>query len=69
MGSINYLARRLVDHNAGNTPTTRPFRPWLLLYKEEFPSLNESRRRERTIKSWKNPGYMLKTLGIEAGNT
>jgi putative endonuclease len=65
IGSSGDISKRLSGHNAGNTPSTKPFRPWVLLYSEAFGTLHEARRRELEIKAWKNPQYMLKTLHIE----
>jgi putative endonuclease len=65
IGSTDNLARRLQDHNAGNTPSTRPFRPWKIIYSESFSTLQEARSRERHIKSWKSRNYMISTLEIK----
>jgi predicted GIY-YIG superfamily endonuclease len=47
IGSTTDLARRLREHDAGNTPTTRHSGPGQLVYNEEFGALAEARRRER----------------------
>ena len=64
IGSTDDLERRLQDHEAGNTATTRHNKPWKLVYSERLLTLAEARRRERKIKSWKNPDYMVSKLGI-----
>jgi putative endonuclease len=64
IGSTNDIAKRLTGHNAGNTPSTKPYRPWYLLYSESFQTLPEARNREYVIKSWKSPQYMLDTLHL-----
>lgn len=66
IGSTNDLSKRLVQHNAGRTPSTKNYRPWKLLYSEPFETLSEARRRERQVKAWKNPSYMIKTLGLDS---
>ena len=54
VGSTNDLPRRLAEHARDPTPSTRRRGPWQLVYKEEWSSLSEARRRERQIKSWKS---------------
>jgi putative endonuclease len=64
VGSTNDVSRRVAEHNAGKTTSTRSYRPWRLVYTEAFETLAEARQRERQIKSWKSPHYMEKTLRI-----
>jgi putative endonuclease len=44
------LERRLLEHNDGNTKSTRPFRPWKLIYSECFESKSEAYKREWHLK-------------------
>jgi putative endonuclease len=64
IGSIVDIPTRLFRHNAGHHPSTKAYRPWRLVYSECFDTLVEARRREREIKSWKNPEYIVRTLKI-----
>jgi putative endonuclease len=64
IGSTKDLTLRLARHNAGHTPSTKAFRPWKLVYSESFFYLSDARKREQTIKNWKNTNYMVKKLGI-----
>jgi putative endonuclease len=66
IGTTRNLPERLAHHNAGGTISTKPYRPWIPIYTEKFTTLHEARQRERRIKSWKNPTYMAKKLGISA---
>ncbi|RZL12475.1 MAG: GIY-YIG nuclease family protein [Pedobacter sp.] len=43
--------KRLLQHNAGSTKSTKGYRPWELIYKEEFETLQEARSREVFLKS------------------
>ena len=52
---------RVVEHNLGATPSTRPGRPWILVYTEEFDNKSEAIIREREIKKMKSRKY-IKTL-------
>ena len=45
------LEKRLLEHNSGNTKSTKPYLPWEILYKEEFSSRVEARKRELYLKS------------------
>ncbi len=54
VGHTNDLDRRVREHNSGQTKSTRPGRPWVLVYVEEFDSKRLASEREREIKSWKS---------------
>jgi len=43
---------RLQQHNNGETPSTRPFIPWTLIYIEELPSKTLALKRERNLKKY-----------------
>ena len=43
--------QRLLDHNNGKTKSTKPYRPWRLIYKEEQLSRIQARKREKFLKS------------------
>ncbi len=64
IGSTKDVATRLAEHNAGKTPSTKSHRPWKVLYTEAYCTLSEARQKERKVKAWKNPNYMIKTLGL-----
>ncbi len=53
IGSTNNLQRRLEEHNRGQTKSTRRKGKWYVVYKEEFKTNIEAKRRERMIKSYK----------------
>ncbi|MDP6822725.1 MAG: GIY-YIG nuclease family protein [Dehalococcoidia bacterium] len=65
IGSTGDVDGRLAQHNAGMTRSTRHSRPWELVHFEAHATLSEARVRERLIKSWKNPAYMCRQLGID----
>jgi putative endonuclease len=65
IGSTIDVDTRVDRHNAGHHKSTKAYRPWILVYVEKFDTLVGARRRERQIKSWKNPAYMIKALGIK----
>jgi putative endonuclease len=65
IGSTIDVSVRLFRHNAGHHLSTKAYRPWKLIYTSSFETLVEARRRERKIKTWKNPQYMCDTLKID----
>jgi putative endonuclease len=54
IGSTDDLERRLSEHLRGHSPATRRRGPWTLVYKEQFDTVVEARRREYKIKQWKS---------------
>ena len=54
IGSTDDLERRISEHLRGHSPATRGRGPWKLVYKEQFDTVVESRRREYEIKQWKS---------------
>jgi len=64
VGVTKDLARRLAEHNGGKNQSTKSHKPWRVVFTETFNTLSEARRKEALIKSWKNPEYIKKTLGI-----
>ncbi|MBM3155147.1 MAG: GIY-YIG nuclease family protein [Chloroflexi bacterium] len=66
IGSTKDVSTRLAEHNAGKTPSTKRYRPWRVIHTEAYCTLSEARQRERQIKSWKSPAYMIKTLGLSS---
>ncbi|MBI2454146.1 MAG: GIY-YIG nuclease family protein [Parcubacteria group bacterium] len=50
-GSTADLERRLTEHNAGWSVFSSRYRPWVIVYREEYPTLEEARKREKYLKS------------------
>ncbi|MEM1322362.1 MAG: GIY-YIG nuclease family protein [Bacteroidota bacterium] len=51
VGLTDNLNRRLSQHNSGKSKTTRPYRPFMLLYSEQFNTRPEARKKEIYLKS------------------
>lgn len=51
MGFTKDVESRLKQHNSGKTKSTKPYRPWILLFVEEFDSKEEALKREKWLKS------------------
>ena len=65
IGSTIDLERRLSEHNREKSLFTRGRGPWELVYREEFPTSKEARRRELQIKSWKSHLSIQKLIEVE----
>ena len=50
LGWTTDLKRRLEEHNAGFVRSTKPRRPFELVYYETYPSPELAKKRERTLK-------------------
>ena len=62
VGSAEDVEFRLTEHNEGKVGSTRPYRPWGLVYKEEHPDRSAAVRRERQIKGMKSRVWIEKHL-------
>ena len=49
---------RQEEHNMGATASTRPGRPWILVYKEEYPNKHTAIIREKEIKKMKSRKFI-----------
>jgi putative endonuclease len=62
-GSCEDLNKRLKEHNAGKVKSSKPYRPYSILYFEIFETRAEARQREMFFKSVEGYKY-LKQKGI-----
>ncbi|NMB84395.1 GIY-YIG nuclease family protein [Candidatus Roizmanbacteria bacterium] len=62
IGSTNNLTRRISEHNRGQTISTRRKGKWVLVYKEEFKTNIEAKKREKMIKSYKGGNAFKKLI-------
>ena len=61
IGLTNNLVRRLNQHNKGYNRTTKPYKPFQLIYTKEFKTRTEAREHEKFLKSAKGRDF-LKTI-------
>ncbi|MFT4533234.1 MAG: putative endonuclease [Saprospiraceae bacterium] len=54
IGQSSDLEKRFIRHQNGYVKSTKPFRPWELVYFESFYSRKEAVNRESVLKSWKS---------------
>ncbi len=65
IGSTTNLEHRLNQHNSGASKYTRGKGPWVLVYKEEFSSIELARKREMEIKRWKSRKRIIESFNID----
>ena len=51
VGYSEDVERRVAEHNAGHTRSTKGYRPWVLVYTEKVKSLQDALRLEKYYKS------------------
>jgi len=51
VGLTSNIDRRLIEHNSGQTFSTKGYRPWKLLYSENVADRQKARKREKYLKS------------------
>jgi putative endonuclease len=59
-GISDNVERRVDQHNNGYEKTTRPYRPFRLIYTEKFNTRIDSRKKEKFLKSGLGKQYLRK---------
>ncbi len=67
VGVTDNLERRLLEHNNGANKSTKPYRPFRIVHKEEFRTLSEARKKEWFYKCTPQGGKLKRKLLIMAG--
>ena len=62
VGSCEDVAVRLKRHNDGATPSTKPYRPWCVVWVEQHTSKTDALKREREIKRMKSRQYIERLI-------
>ena len=63
IGYASNIIKRLQKHNAGANKSTRPYRPWLVVYTESFPNKRNAWLREQQVKRYKHGEAFRKLIG------
>ncbi|NOX67373.1 MAG: GIY-YIG nuclease family protein [Chlorobi bacterium] len=59
IGQTDNLRRRLYEHNNGLLSTyTKRFKPWEIIYSENFSTRSEAMKREKQLKSQKGREFI-----------
>ncbi|MEQ8472135.1 MAG: GIY-YIG nuclease family protein [Marinoscillum sp.] len=61
-GMTDNLERRLEEHNNGKTKSTRAYKPWVIVYSEEYQTREEARIREKYLKSGSGREWLKKKM-------
>ena len=55
---------RLGQHNAGYNRSTKPYRPFVVVYREDFETKREAFKREQQIKRYRHGEAFRKMIGV-----
>lgn len=67
IGYTSNIEKRLEYHNKGTNRSTRPYRPYKLIYNEIYQTKTEALKREKKLKSYKNSKYVLELTKSRGG--
>ena len=62
VGHTNNIEKRLIEHNNEKNVFSKRYKPWVIIYKESFNSLEESVKREKYFKSAAGRRWIKKNL-------
>ena len=62
IGQTNNVELRLIRHNEGLVRSTASYRPWKILFTEEYVSRSEAMTREKQLKSGKGREFIHKEV-------
>ena len=62
VGKTRNLKRRLDEHNRGEQTSTRAYRPWKIIYTEEFISEEIARKKEKYFKTGSGREFKRKII-------
>ena len=60
VGFTSNIGSRLKQHNSGKTKSTKPYKPWEILFFEEYENKIDAINRERYLKSGIGREYIKK---------
>jgi putative endonuclease len=64
IGFTSNIEVRLLQHNSGQTKSTKAKVPWRIVYTETFETSGEATRRERFLKKQKNKTFYKKLSNL-----
>jgi putative endonuclease len=65
IGSTEDLKRRFIEHNKGKVISTKPYRPWKLIYYEAHLTKTLARKSELFYKTGQGRRQLKKKLGLK----
>ena len=63
IGSCEDVLIRLKRHNEGATPSTKPYRPWKIVWTEQYESKADALKMELYIKRMKSRKFIEELIG------
>jgi putative endonuclease len=63
-GKTDDIERRLAEHNSGRSMYSKRYRPWKVVYNEEFGTEAEATQRERFFKSASGRRWLKKNVAL-----
>jgi putative endonuclease len=64
VGFTQDVQKRFLEHNRGETKSTKGYRPWVLVYTEEVDSREEARNLEKYYKSGSGKEKLKRLLAL-----
>jgi putative endonuclease len=61
-GLTENIKRRVSEHNSGKNKSTKPYRPWELVFSEQFETRVEARKYEKWLKSGVGREFLKRIL-------
>jgi putative endonuclease len=58
VGQTNDIDERIKRHNKGLVNSTKPFKPWNVIYTEKYQTRSDAMRREKWLKSGKGRAFV-----------
>ena len=65
VGMTRNVEKRIEEHNKGLTPSTQFYRPWKLVYLEEYPDRISARNREKYLKSGSGKEFLKRVINLD----
>jgi len=62
IGFSENLKQRVIQHNTGRVPSTKPNRPWKLVYYEAYSNKSDARKRELNLKQHKPKSDLIERI-------
>ncbi|MBK6815865.1 MAG: GIY-YIG nuclease family protein [Saprospiraceae bacterium] len=66
VGMTGNVEKRIEEHNKGLTPSTQFYRPWKLVYLEEYPDRISARNREKYLKSGSGKEFLKRVINLDS---
>ena len=67
VGQTKEIDPRLSMHNAGRVRSTKAYRPWVLVYVEEYGTRSEAMAREKWLKSSRGRTFIARIMSAYKG--